>query len=159
MAAFSSDWKQYEVTATLILHQLAEHFRLARVEGKQNVPGHLSGTKYEIDGKGIYHNGEGFMIIECRCYSSRLKQKDACALAYEMKDAGAVGGMLVTPLDLQEGAKKVAKAAKIHSVTLNADATPEQFVLQFLGNFFVSILGDEMKMSGQRPGVITSVQL
>ena len=37
--------------------------------------------------------------------------------------------------------EKVASATKIHSVTLNADATPQQFVLSFLGNIFVGLTG------------------
>lgn len=152
-------WKRYEQVAIYILDELAAHFGISHAEGKQDVPGLRSGTVYEIDGKGISQNGEAFIVIECRCYNSKLKQKDACALAYEIQDIGAKGGIIVTPIGLQKGAQKVAAAANIKSVRLNADATPQQFVLEFLGDLFVRVLGQEMKAEGYPPGVNISVKL
>lgn len=132
------DWQRYQDTAATILNEVADHFGFSRVEGKQSVPGLRSGTDWEIDAKGVSVDGEAFVIIESRRYiTSKLKQEHVAGLAYRMIDTGAAGGVTVTPLGLQKGAEKVAHAEKIVSVRLNADATPEQFVLEFLGNLLV----------------------
>ena len=56
---------------------------------------------------------QGFLVIECRRYpKSRLPQKDAGELAFVIEDLGASGGILVSPLGFQKGAKKIAEAKK-----------------------------------------------
>jgi hypothetical protein len=60
-------------------------------------------------------------------------------LAYRIIDSGAVGGITVSPFDLQEGAKKVAAAANVVHVTLDADSTSEEYALKFLNNIFVGM--------------------
>jgi hypothetical protein len=77
----SMKWQTYEQVAQYLLNEFAVHFGLGRVEGKQIVLGE-SGIGWEIDAKGVGDNGKGFLVIECRRYSSRLKQKDLAALAY-----------------------------------------------------------------------------
>jgi hypothetical protein len=134
----NEEWKRYQDTAARILNEVADHFGLKRVEGQQSVPGLQSGTEWEIDAKGCLEENEAFVIVEARRYtSSKLKQEQLGALAYRITDTGAVGGIVVTPLGLQEGAQRIAKAEKITSVLLNADATPEQFAIEFLGNLIV----------------------
>lgn len=158
--ARQEDWKRYEEAATRILDELAAHFGFTRVEGKQSVPGKESGTDWEIDAKGVSENDEAFVIIECRRYTtSKITQEKAGALAYRIKDTGAKGGVFVTPIGVQEGARKVAVAANIKVVRLNPDATPQQFVLEFLGSLFVRPLGQEMKIEGHAPGVHVSVKI
>lgn len=71
-------------------------------------------------------------------------------MAYRIHDTGAKGGVVVTPIGFQEGAQKVAAATNILSVRLDADATPQQYVLEFLGNLFVRPLGAEMKAQGRK---------
>ena len=127
-------WKSYEEVATYLLNQFAGHFGLVRVEGKQKISGVRSGTKWEIEAKGIRGGKhEGFVIIECRRYTtSKQNQEKLGALAYRIIDTGAAGGILVSPLGLQEGAAKIAASEKIIEVQLNADCTPDEFVIKFL---------------------------
>ena len=67
-------WESYEEVAQYLLNQFAENFGLGTVEGKQIIPGQ-SGTNWEIDAKGLITEGEGFLIVECRRYTtSRLKR-------------------------------------------------------------------------------------
>jgi hypothetical protein len=54
------------------------------------------------------------------------------ALAYRITDVGAEGGIVVTPIGVQEGGEIVAKSAGIEVIHLNADATPTDFVIRFL---------------------------
>jgi len=106
-------WESYEQVAVFLLDRMAEKFDLRLVEGKHKVEGHRSGTIYEIDGKGVAANGGGFIILECRRYTaSRLKQEHVAALVYRILDTGAKGGIIVSPLGLQEGARKIAEAKK-----------------------------------------------
>jgi hypothetical protein len=106
---------------------------LERVEGKQEVIGLRSGTAWEIDAKGFCEGNTGFVIVECRRYTtSKQNQEKVGALAYRIQDAGAEGGILVSPLGLQEGAERVAAAENIVSVQLNANSTRHDYVLRFL---------------------------
>jgi hypothetical protein len=132
------DWRRYEQVAAHILNDVAAHFGFKQVEGKQSIPGRRSRTEYEIEAKGVSEDGQTFVIIECRRYTtSKLKQEHLGAVAYRILDTGAAGGIVVTPLGLQEGGKKVAAAENIIPVRLSLDATPEQFAVEFLGNVIV----------------------
>ena len=126
------DWERYEKTAQYLLNEFASHFRLGRVEGKQVVPGE-SGTEWEIDAKGVKIDGEGFLIVECRRWKSKLSQGDLAELAYKIGDTGAQGGILVAPVELQRGAQKVAKHENIYQVILDKNSTAEGYVIEFLG--------------------------
>ncbi|CAK8722967.1 Restriction endonuclease type IV Mrr domain-containing protein [Candidatus Electrothrix laxa] len=124
-------WESYEEVATYLLNQFADHFGLECVEGKQCVTG-ASGTDWEIDAKGVSDNGEGFIIVECKRRKNRLNQAILGSLAYSIKDTGAQGGIVVTPIDLQKGAKKIAAHENIHHVILDPSSTISQYVLRFL---------------------------
>ena len=154
MAASLKQWRTYEEVAAEILDRLREELGLSAVEGKQSIPG-LSGTEWELDAKGIKHGSEAFVIVECRRHTtSRIKQEAIAALAFRIQDTGAAGGFMVSPLGFQEGAQKVAASANIHSVILNAGATPQQFALSFLGNLFVGLTGVEARVEA---GKVTAV--
>ncbi|MCI5224016.1 MAG: hypothetical protein D3924_15435 [Candidatus Electrothrix sp. AR4] len=132
-------WESYEEVATHLLNRFADHFGLECVEGKQCVAG-TSGAEWEIDAKGVSENGEGFLMIECRRYTqSRLNQESLAALAFRIQDAGAKGGIVVTPLDLQSGAKKVAAHTNIQHIILDHKSTTSKYVLRFLKKIFIGV--------------------
>jgi len=136
----SNTWKSYEEVAKYLLNQFSQEFGLARVEGKQHIHGNRSNTSWEIDAKGIKENNEGFIIVECRKYSSsKQNQEKIGALAYRIIDSGALGGIVVSPLGLQAGAKKVANAENIVEVHLNEGCTPLEFSMNFLNMFMVGM--------------------
>lgn len=151
------DWRRYESAAAIILNELAAHFGLNRVEGKQSIPGLRSGTEWNIEAKGWSEGAETFVIIECRRYTtSKLKQEQLGAIAYRISDTGAVGGIIVTPLGLQEGAERIAKAENITLVRLSADATPAQFAVEFLGNAIVRPRGVQMRAEVGKVNVVVT---
>jgi Restriction endonuclease len=155
----SKRWRTYEEVAAAILGRLREELGLSVVEGKQSVPGQ-SGTEWELDAKGIQQGSDAFVIVECRRHTtSKIKQGAVAALAFQIQDTGAAGGFIVSPLGLQEGAQKVAGAANIHSISLNADATPQEFALSFLGNLFVGLTGVEARAEAGRvaPSVTVAI--
>ena len=132
-------WRSYEEVATYLLNQFADHFGLECVEGKQCVPGKC-GTEWEIDAKGVADNGEGFLIVECRRYTtSWLNQESIAGLAFRIQDTGAIGGIIVSPLDLQLGAKKVAAYTNVQHAILGTKNTTTQYVLKFLNKVFVGL--------------------
>lgn len=132
-------WRSYEEVAAYLLDQFAESFGLSHVEGKQNVIGD-TGVSWEIDAKGLRADGQGFLLVECRRHmTSRLKQEDLAAIAFRIRDTGASGGILVTPLPIQEGAKKVAQATNVQHIVLTPDSTTKQYVLRFLQDAFVGV--------------------
>lgn len=131
-------WQSYEEVATYLLNEFAEHFGLECVEGKQCVTG-ASGTDWELDAKGVSKNGEGFLIVECKHRKGRLNQAILGSLAYSIQDTGAQGGIVVTPIDLQKGAKKVAAHENIQHAILGPSSTTTQYILHFLNKVFVGV--------------------
>jgi len=135
-----SSWRSYQEVAAYLVGQFKEHFGLEIVEGTQKVTGQRSGTEWELDAKGVRIGGEGFMIVECRRHTtSGQKQGHIAELAYRILDTQAAGGIIVSPLPLQEGARKIAGAEGIVEVTLNAECTTTDYVMQFLNKIMVAL--------------------
>ena len=131
-----------------MLDQFAKEFGLDKVEGKQQVLGLKSGTEWEIDAKGFVQDGDKTVIVECRRYTkTRLNQESVGGLAYRICDTGAAGGMVVSPMGLQEGAEKVARAENIISVTLDAGSSSTEYVMRFLDQIHVGMAG-ELSLTG-----------
>jgi hypothetical protein len=131
-----TSWRCYEEVAQYLLSQIAAHFGLGSVEGKQIVAG-ASGAVWEIDAKGVRRNDEGFVIVECRRYTKRGVPQDGIGgLVFRIQDTGAVGGIIVSPLPLQSGAKLVAESQGIQHIQLSADSTTTDYVLRFLEHTF-----------------------
>lgn len=127
------NWKSYEDLATYLLRQWAEEFGLERVERGGKIVGLRSGTEYSLDAKGFKKDGEGFIIIECRRYlKSKQKQEQMGGLAYRIIDSGAAGGIIISPLGLQDGAKLIANAENIQEVKLGPESTTTDHVITFL---------------------------
>ena len=131
-------WKSYEEVGAYLLEQSAHELGLERVEGKQKIHGLRSGTDWEIDAKGIREGNEGFVIIECRRHTiSRQNQAKLGELAYRIIDTGAAGGIIVSPLGIQEGAAKVAASENILNVQLDENSTPTEFAMKFLNKLMI----------------------
>lgn len=134
-------WRSYEDVARFLIAKFGDKFGLKTVEGKQVIEGLRSGTAWEIEGKGVREGDSGFVIIECRRYTtSRLVQESLGGLAYRIMDTGAAGGIVVSPLGLQEGAQKVAAAENVIEVRLDQNSTPYEYVLSFLSNVMVGLV-------------------
>jgi hypothetical protein len=146
----ATKWQDYEEVARYLLNQIGSEFGLARVEGKQVVDSTQSGTAWEIDAKGVTENGEGFFLIECRRYTThRLDQEAAAAIAYRVRDTGASGGIIVTPLGFQEGAAKVAAAENLYSVLLNPNCTTTEYIMRFLNTVMIGVQPEALTVSTQ----------
>ena len=116
---------------------MADVFGLERVEGKQSLAG-PSGATWEIDGKGIKIRDRSDRCVECRHYrTSKLKQSAVAALAWTVSDVGASGGIVVTPIGIQQGGEIVAQSTDIEVVRLNADSTTTDYLLQFLDRVLI----------------------
>ena len=61
------------------------------------------------------------------------------AIAYRIKDTGAVGGIVVTPIGFQKGAALVAAAENIIHVKLCPDSTNHSYLLEFLNQIMVGV--------------------
>lgn len=132
-------WRTYEEVATYLLNQFAKHFKLGRFEGKQVVAG-ASGTEWELDAKGCSHDGSHFINVECKRHTKTgISQAIVAGTAWAIVDTGAGGGILVSPCGLQEGAKKVADAAKIVEVVLDQNSTTTDYLMRFLGQVCVGM--------------------
>jgi hypothetical protein len=139
MGKCSKSWQSYEEVSRFLLNEFAEHFNIGKVEGKQIIPG-KSGVTWEIDAKGIMIDNDGFIIVECRRYTtSRPDQESIAGLAYRIKDSGAKGGIVVSPLGLQKGAKIIAGHENIHQVILDPKSTTTDYMLKFMNKIFVGV--------------------
>jgi len=129
-------WESYQEAAPAILQTIADKFGVTSFEGKQSIQG--EDTEWEIDAKGVREGSDVFLIVECRRYTtSRLKQEQLGGLAFRIQDTGASGAIVVSPLGLQEGAKRIAEAEGIYSVRLTADSTIQDYFMEFMGNLFL----------------------
>jgi hypothetical protein len=127
-------WETYEEVAAYVLKQVGKKFGLADVEGKQCVPSKRPGAHWQIDAKGIQESDGALVIIECRRYiSSRLSQGKVGEVAYRIYDTGAAGGIIVSPLPLQRGAKLIAKHENIQHVQLDPSSTRDQWIARIEG--------------------------
>lgn len=132
-------WETYEEVATYLLGQFAEHFGVGRFEGKQVVSGE-SGTEWEIDAKGCTADGGSFIVVECKRHTKTgISQKITSALVWSIQDTGASGGILISPIGLQEGVKKVAAKASIVEVVLDQNSTTTDYLLKFLNRICVGL--------------------
>jgi hypothetical protein len=136
----NTNWKTYEEVAQHLLNEFAEKFGMSKFEGKQSVNGLKSATKWEIDAKGVKEDSDIFLIVECRRYTtSKQSQEKVGALAYRIHDTKAAGGIIVSPLGIQEGGLKIAKAENIQEVILNPDSTTTDYFMRYLNNFFIGM--------------------
>src|SRR2546430_13239803 len=107
----SRDWEIYEDAARKVLLDIRQVLGISTVEGKQSVEGE-SGTNWEIDAKAWREGSSGFLVIGARRHTTAgLKQKDLAALAYGIQDVGGSGGIVVSPLPMQKGARIIAAGA------------------------------------------------
>jgi len=136
-------WENYEDVTRQLLEDTKKHLKLSEVEGKQQIHGKKrSGTDWEIEAvaKRYENKKEEIILVECKCWSkSRLSQELLGGFAYRILDAGAQGGIIVTTIGLQEGAKKVAKAEKITEITLDTNSTNDDYIAQIGKKFFFRI--------------------
>ena len=143
----STVWQDYENVARHLLNEIAETFGLTSVEGKQLLNNTKSGTSWEIDAKGIRSDGSGFTLVEIRRYATRrLNQESTAAIAYRIRDTRSKGGIIVTPLGLQSGAKKVAKRARLIDVRLEANSTIQSYVLRALNHARVGVFCESLQV-------------
>jgi hypothetical protein len=139
-------WETYEQVATELLCRIQDQLGLSSVEPKQVVEGQA--TSWEIDAKGTRTGTGAIVVIECRRYpKSRLNQKEVAAIGRTIVDLGADGGIVVTPIGLQKGARALAKADNIVTVKLPADSSASSYILRFLntvmaGDFVEQINGE-----------------
>jgi len=118
-------WETYEEVARFLLEDISDTLGLGleRVEGKQKLAG-KSGTKWQVDAKGVKTEDGAIVIVECRRWTtSKPDQEDVGAFAYRIGDVGAAGGIVVTPLGVQEGGQKIAEYEGIEIVHLDANST------------------------------------
>lgn len=124
-------WKRYEAVAADLLNRFAAQCGLDRVEGKQKIQG--KNATWEIDAKGVRDSDGAVILVEFRQKKRKLDQEALAAIAYRIQDVGAKGGIVVTPLELQSGARKVATAEEIIEMQLDRNSTSIDFSMRFLG--------------------------
>ncbi len=130
------DWLTYENAARSVVAHLRSALGVSQVDGKQSIAG-VSGANWEFDAVAHRANDGNLLLIEARRHTtSRLKQEHLAAFAFRIQDVGAVGGIIATPLPLQEGATKVAASANILHVQLSADSTPEVYLAKYMGQSY-----------------------
>ena len=139
-------WETYQDVANYLLEKLSETLGLglACVEGRQKLVGDV--TEWDVEGKGVRVEDGSIIVIECRRYTtSRPNQEAMGGFAYRIGDIGAAGGIMVSPLGVQEGAKKIANREGIKTVRLDADSTTTDFMVEFLEKV---VAGRSAKLGG-----------
>ena len=147
-------WQSYEEVARFLLQKLSDRLGLGLegVEDKQKLTGEA--TDWEIDGRGVGTEDGAVIVIECRrLTTSKVKQNAVAALAYSIRDLGASGGIIVTPIGVQRGGQRIAEREGIKVVRLAADSTTENYLLEFLGSVVVGPRAAKLTLTGGVPDV------
>ena len=149
-------WERYEALAAHLLNRFAAQFGLDRIERKQKIRGKKS--TWEIDAKGMRDSDGAVILVECRRNTRKLDQEALAAIAYRIQDVGAQGGIVVSPLKLQSGAKRIANAESIVEVQLDQNSTSLDFAMRFLGKLMTGasvqdgvVPGDKIDAEASRP--------
>ncbi len=149
------EWRNYEKAAVEIIGQLARELGLSHAQLDEKLVG-ASGAEWKIEGRGVRAEDGATIIIECKRYTTKkLEQELLAGLAFRIQDTGSAGGIVVSPLGLQEGALKVAAHTNIISIEMDKDATIENFVLKFLNKIMIRAtehlgIGDEAIITVRR---------
>lgn len=139
----SKECKYYELVTKKILENLRHHLGFDNVCGKEKYQG-KSGTDWEIDASCYRKDTDTLVLVECRRKTTRrIPQEEMAGFAFRIGDIGAAEGLMVTPIGYQEGAKKVAEAAKIGMATLNPDATESEYILTIAGHLFRGLVATD----------------
>lgn len=130
------EWKRYESAAREILQHFASELGIISIAGEAVLPGH-SGTKWHVEGTATCLDDGGFLIMECRRYTTtRLNQESLGGLAFRIQDTGGAGAIIVTPLPLQQGARLVAESQNIIPIEIEAWSTAQNYLARILGKTF-----------------------
>lgn len=136
----TKSWKSYEDVTRQLLTDIRQYLDLERVQGKQKVKGQITGIDWEVDAIGYEVGTEQLVLVECKKRSgSKISQETIGGFAYRIQDTGAERGILVTTIGIQEGAKKVANAAKITEIRLDINSTDENYIAQIANAFFAKL--------------------
>jgi hypothetical protein len=137
----SKESDRYEEVTRAILDTCKKQLGYKKVEPKGDHAGE-TGTSWEIDATCYLEATDDKILVECRRHTtSKIDQEQVGGLVFRIQDTGAEGGLFVTPLGYQEGAKLVAKAKKVRLATLNADATEEEYILEVAEKLFHGVAG------------------
>jgi hypothetical protein len=136
-------WESFEDAFRAILEAHKEFFGLDSVEPAPGTAKAASGYVYNIEVLGYTKGDERLVLFECRRKKRNVEPGEAGEFAYRILTTGANKGYFVTTLDkgLSEGAKMHADYEQIGHIQLSADATPHEYVMKYLNNFFVGVVG------------------
>jgi|RhiMetdeSRZDD1v2_1073273.scaffolds.fasta_scaffold261819_2 hypothetical protein len=134
-------WKQFEDAFRAILEDHKDFFGLDSIEPSPRKAKAKSGYVYDIEVMGYSKGDEKLVLFECRRKSRNLEPKDAGEFAYRIQTTGAKKGYFVTTLEkgLAEGAKTITDYERINHIQLSANATPQEYLMKYLNNFFVGV--------------------
>lgn len=127
-------WRDYEEVSRYLLESVGDLLGLSleRVEGKQTLVGDI--TDWQIDAKGVKAETGAIVVVECKHYPTyTIEQGEVARLAWTVEDLGASGGIIVTPIGVQNGGQLIAQKTGIQVVRLDANATSTDFMMSFLG--------------------------
>jgi hypothetical protein len=135
-------WENFEDAFRAILEAHKDFFGLGSVDPAPAKAKAESGYVYDIEVLGYAKGDQKLVLFECRRKSRNLEPKDAGELAYRIETTGAKQGYFVTTLDkgLAEGAKTIADFEQIGHIQLSCNATPHEYVMKYLNNFFVGVV-------------------
>lgn len=127
-------WETYEEVARFLLEEMSDTLGLGleRVEGKQKLAG-KSGTKWQVDAKGVKTEDGAIVIVECRRWTtSKPDQEDVGAFAYRIGDVGAAGGIVVTPSACRRAARR-SRNTKASRLFISMPTRPQRLRLEIPG--------------------------
>lgn len=136
-------WENYEQVAGQLLRDIKDRLSLSRIEPKQKRTG--DATDWEVDVVAYEAHTEKLILVECKLLSYRVDQRTMGSFAYSIKDSGAKGGIFVTTIGFQTGARKIANKEKIAQIILRGDSDVDNYVAELMNHIVIKITVDSFK--------------
>ncbi|OBQ17652.1 MAG: hypothetical protein AN488_18305 [Anabaena sp. WA113] len=133
-------WETYEEVTRQLLQDIKYYLGISHVESKQKIQGQ-SGTKWEVDVIAYDNNTGKTILVECKNWKSTVSQETLGGFGYRIKNTDSEGGIIVTRIGLQKGAKKVAEYEKITVITLTIGITDydDDYIAKLSNQIFIKL--------------------
>ena len=132
----------YEQACQIIMHQNSTVLGYGWVEGsRSDYWGMLSRTTRQIDAT-IHLPDEQRVLVECkRWMTAKIDVQDVESFDAKVRfDLGYEGAMMVSCLGFTHGAVNYAKSRNIGLVTLNANATLDEYIMKMDAHLLVGVV-------------------
>lgn len=140
LAMLSQDiWRTYEDASRQLLKDIREQLLFDEKEEKE-VGKEGWGAGWEVNLVAFRIGVEGFVLAECNRWKHPPDQGgNLVKFYYTIESSHESDDIIVTPIDLQDGASRVTKAEKITEIKIDLSSSNESFIAGMISHVFAKV--------------------